>query len=89
MCLDTHISTFMKFYRETFPSTTVFPKLHIMEDHVVPWVRRWRLGEQGAESIHAQNKRLERTYQGIPDDLERLKYVIREQIIESNPSFLS
>ena len=64
-----------------------------MEDHIVPWVRRWRLGsgimgEQVAVSIHAHIMRLERTYHGIPDNLERLKYVVREQIIESNPSLL-
>lgn len=81
----------MKFYRDTFPSATVLPKLHIMEEHVVPWLQKWRLGsgimgEQGAESIHAHIMRLERTYQGIQDEVERLKYVIREQIIESDPS---
>ncbi len=59
----------------------------------MPWVRRWRLGsgimgEQVAVSIHAHIMRLERTYHGIPDNLERLKYVVREQIIESNPSLL-
>ena len=31
---------------EIFPETTVtvLPKIHILEDHVVPWMRRWHIG---------------------------------------------
>ena len=89
--IETSISTFMAFYRETFPHATVIPKMHIMEDHIVPWLRRWRLGsglmgEQGAESIHAHIMKLERIHQGIPNELERLKYIVKEQMLESDPS---
>ena len=57
----------------------------------MPWMRRWRvgsglMGEQGAESIHAHLMRLERTYQGIPNELDRLKYIFKEQALESAPS---
>jgi len=53
--------------------------------------QKWRLGsgimgEQGAEFIHAHTMRLETTYQGIPDAVQRLKQVIQEQIIESDPT---
>ncbi len=49
--------------------------MHILEDHVIPWIRRWRLasglmGEQGAESIHAHVMKLERVHQGIPNELD-------------------
>jgi len=52
------IKTFMAYYRATFPLATVLPKMHILEDHIVPWIRQWQvgfgfMGEQGAESIHA------------------------------------
>jgi len=62
--------------------------MHILEDHVVPWIRRWRLasglmGEQGAESIHAHIMKLERVHQSIPNDLDRLKYIFKEQALES------
>ena len=48
----------MSSYREKSPQASILPKMHILEDHVVPWMRRWRIGaglmgEQGAESIHA------------------------------------
>ena len=92
--LESHICKFLKFYREKFPSATILPKMHILEDHVVPWVRRWRLGsglmgEQGAESIHAHMMELERTYQSIPNALDRLKYIFKEQALESAPSLTS
>lgn len=68
--------------------------MHILEDHVVPWIRRWRLGsglmgEQGAESIHAHIMKLERVHQGIPDDQERLLYIMNEHILESDPALTS
>jgi len=52
------IKTFMGYYRATFPLAMVLPKMHILEDHIVPWIRQWQIGfgfmgEQGAESIHA------------------------------------
>ncbi len=37
------------------------------------------MGEQGAESIHAHLIRLERTYQGIPNEVDRLLYIFKEQ----------
>ena len=78
----------MEFYRREFPRATVLPKLHIMEEHVVPWVKRWRvgarlMGEQGAESIHAHFKRLERIHQGIPNDVDQLKFIMNEHQLES------
>ncbi len=43
------------------------------------------MGEQGAESIHAHINHLERTYQSIPNELDRLKYIFQEQALESDP----
>lgn len=50
------IAAIMAFYRQTFPTATILPKMHILEDHVIPWMQRWHIGarlmgEQGAESI--------------------------------------
>ena len=47
----------MHYYRDVFPEASIKPKLHILEDHMVNFLRNWRvgcglLGEQGAESIH-------------------------------------
>lgn len=65
--------------------------MHILEDHVIPWLRHFHIGaglmgEQGAESIHARVMKLERRYQGIRNDIEQLKYILREQELYSDPS---
>ena len=80
----------MAFYRKSFPESSVLPKMHILEDHVVPWARKWKigaglLGEQGAESIHAHINRLDRQFNGIVNPLDRLKYIITEHNLESSP----
>ena len=91
---EQHINNFMAFYRASFPEATILPKMHILEDHVIPWFQRWHvgfgiMGEQGAESIHAHIMKLERTYQGIANDVERLKYIFKEHMLESAPSLVS
>lgn len=78
----------MEHYREEFPTATI---LHILEDHVVPWMRRWQMGaglmgEQGAESIHAH---ISKQYHGIVNPLERLRYIVQEYNIESAPGLNS
>jgi len=85
-----NINEFMRDYREAFPQATVLPKMHILEDHVIPWMRRWRIGaglmgEQGAESIHAHFQHLERIYAGIPNALKRMECLMKEHYIETAP----
>ena len=40
VCVD----EFFAFYCSTFPESTVMPKLHILVDHVVPFISKWRVG---------------------------------------------
>ncbi len=47
------------------------------------------MGEQGAESVHAHLKRLEQIHQGIPNDVDRLKFIMKEHQLESEPSLNS
>lgn len=44
------------------------------------------MGEQGAESIHAHMNKLDKQYHVMPNDVDRLKYIFKEQILESAPS---
>ena len=80
----------MAYYRATFPFSTVLPKMHIVEDHAVPWLKRWHvgsglMGEQGAESIHAHLHKLDVQLCGIPNELQRLQYIVREYNLQSSP----
>ena len=58
---------------------------------MIDWLKRLKLGaglmgEQGAESIHAHLNRLELTYGGIQNKLDRLKYIFQMYAIETAPS---
>ena len=48
------------------------------------------MGEQGAESIHHHMMKMERDYYlSIPNELDRLKYIMTAQVLESAPSLTS
>ena len=60
--LEDAIHSFLCYYHQHFPSALITLKIHLMEDHMTPFLRRWvgvgfgLLGEQGAESIHHLNR---------------------------------
>ena len=81
--IDANIKAFLQNYRSTLPTASITPKLHMLEDHVMPWVRRWKFGlgfhgEQGAESIHARFNSMQRTYASVRNATERLKAIVKE-----------
>lgn len=43
-CLGTAITKFMAYYRSTFPTATVLPKMHFLEDHAVNFIKKWGTG---------------------------------------------
>jgi hypothetical protein len=91
---EINIESFLNYYRETFPTASVTPKLHMLEDHVVPFLRRWRVGfgfhgEQGAESLHATFNKIRRSYMAIPDRVKRLKCVVKEHHLQVSPTLVA
>jgi hypothetical protein len=61
---------------------------------MIPWLRRWHvgaglMGEQGAESIHSHIKRLEGSYSGVTNRVERLRYIFNMYALETAPSLLA
>ena len=88
------IKNFLSNYRENFRDATILPKMHMLEDHVVPWMQRWYvasglMGEQGAEQIHAHIQNLERTYSGVADPVQRLAYIMKEHQLQTAPALSS
>ena len=89
--VDNSISDLMKFYRETFPTATITVKLHMLEDHMMPFLNLWKgvgfglMGEQGAESIHADFNNLKRRFSGMPDSVERLRCTMKEHHLRCSP----
>ena len=76
--------TYGRLFRETFRSGAsnssdvhISLKIHLIEKHVIDFVRRWRTAglfcEDAAESIHALCNRIARAYAGIRDPGARSK----------------
>jgi hypothetical protein len=73
----------MDLFRQTFPSATIPPKMHMLEDHTMEWVRARSvgfglLGEQGAESIHSRFNYLGRNFAPLAKGVERLRSIMKE-----------
>ena len=68
----------------------IAPKLHLLESHVVPSIRRLGMGlgllaEQGSETIHAKFNSLNRDYHAIPNRLQRLRAVAEQHLVGTLP----
>ena len=85
----------MEKHRFIFPYATVLPKIHVMEDHTIPWLRRYHvdaglMGELARGSVHSSHMMLlERVYQGIPNEVDGYKYIFKEKMLEFAPSLTS
>ena len=84
------IESFMCFFRENWPHVKITPKLHMVEQHVVDFIAKWVAafgcyGEQGAESLHNEFSKLNRTYCSIKPNTKRLKYILKEHHRRVNP----
>ena len=77
-------------FRSSFPDCSIPVKMHMLEEHAVPWARRTHvgfglLGEQGAESIHARFNTLLRTYHSVPDKDQQLVLIVKEHLLSVAP----
>ena len=64
-------------FMQTFPSATVLPKMNLLEQHVIPWLKKYRIGlgfngDQGAESIHAAVNAITGASTSIPDKVSQV-----------------
>ncbi len=62
----------------------------MMEDHIVPFLREWKiglgfLGEQGAESIHARFNTIRCNFMNMPNKVERLECIMKEHFNQVCP----
>ena len=80
----------MFFLRSNWPLENISPKLHMLEDHMTPFLRRWHVGfgfygEQGGESIHHQFKDMKIRYSNIKNPVDRLKYMVNQHLLTTHP----
>ena len=91
--LEDSIAEFLRHCREEIVHRNlghITPKLHLLEAHTVPAIRRLRVGlgllaEQGSESIHARFNELDRNYHSIPNALKRLEAVAKQHVVSTLP----
>ncbi|XP_057310202.1 uncharacterized protein LOC130648181 [Hydractinia symbiolongicarpus] len=89
--LEQSIDKLMAFLRTNWPDVTITPKLHMLEDHAVDFMRKWGTGfgfygEQGAESIHPMFNKLMSTYQHMKPASRRVEAMLREHLTRINPN---
>ena len=80
----------MHFFRCHWPKENVSPKMHMLEDHIVPFIKKWKVGlgfygEQGGESLHHQFKQMKNRYKNIKKPLECLRYMMNQHLSSANP----
>lgn len=98
-CMDNHKLNIYPFthllsknsWQESFPTVTVIPKMHMLEEHVEPWLNEWHtgfrmMGEQGAESIHAYFNRQDKMFDVMPYQVQRLKHKMKEHLLHVAPA---
>ena len=88
------MNSWLNYYKSSFPQATVTPKLHMLEDHVVPFLKEWHVGfgfhgEQGAESLHALIQRIGQSYASIPNRVDRLKNIIKAHHLQVSPLLIA
>ena len=80
----------MLYIRDKFSGITFPPKLHMLEEHVVEFIRKWHFplgffAEQGGESTHHEFVQLASTYCKVKLDTARLKQMLQEHYLVVHP----
>ena len=42
--LQIDIDDYMAYLRELFPEINISPKLHMLEEHMIPFISKWKMG---------------------------------------------
>ena len=84
------IDTFVSFFRSNLPDATFPPKMHMLEEYVGPFLRRWYFplrcfGEQGGESIHKDFVQLTSIFSHVKPSTMRLKKMLEEHHLIVHP----
>ncbi|XP_070551521.1 uncharacterized protein [Ptychodera flava] len=82
------VKALMVYYRRHFPTESVFPKLHILEDHVPQRIKLTKrglgfYGESGLEAIHHSFNVAAVNYANMPDALNRMKCLVNDHHVKT------
>jgi len=78
---ENDMDMFAEYFREQFPDVTFPPKFHMLEDHVVEFIRDHKFplglfGEQGEESIHHELQGIYEKHNHVQPLTKRLQSVL-------------
>ena len=81
----------MLFFRSTFPTESITPKLHMLENHVGEFISKWKISlgmyaEQGGESIHPEFNESFKRYSCMPSDKDHILCLLREHHMKVRPN---
>ena len=84
------ITNLLRFLREKFPDMTITPKLHMLKEHVCPFLRRWHMGlgfygEQGIEGIHSEFNTQSQHFDHVKKKDTRLRQILVNHHIATSP----
>ncbi|XP_033646390.1 uncharacterized protein LOC117305619 [Asterias rubens] len=87
---DVCIKHFLRVYRRCFPDASITPKLHMLEEHTMEQLRRFKVGlgllnEQGGELLHTEFNRAGRAVHGMKDELQKLMSIMRRHLTTTFP----
>ena len=90
--IQTAINSYMTYYRANFPLKTI-PKQHILEHHCITFITKFPfglglLGEQGTECSHQAISKLETRANGIPNQIEKLRFILKSHLLQISPRLL-
>ena len=86
------IHQFLAYYRQNSPTASITVKMHLMEDHMIPFLEKWGkvgfglLGEQGAESVHKDFNTIKERFANIANPVQRLRCTLQEHHLRCSPS---
>lgn len=89
--IQKRIDEYLAYFRGLFQKTRITIKQHLLEDHIVTWIRQWGFGmalhgEQGGESIHAQVNEMTANARGIVCPLKRTLSVLQDHLTLVSPT---
>ena len=84
------IKHFLQFIRKKFPDMMITPKLHMLEEHVCPFLRQWHMslrfyGEQGIERIHSKFNTQSQHFDLMKKKDTRLRQILVNHHIATSP----
>ena len=84
------VCQFMAYLRVNFPHIPITPKLHMLQDHMLDFLWKWKTGcgmygEQGGESCHNGINKMKHRYKNMKPPISRLSYIMEQHLLTTNP----